>query len=95
MKKTDQCQSVEFSVEGIGVPYRFKIWHIHPNSNVIVIKKNSNILPHLRVGATLTMKYYSPGEGYPEGTRETTIKEISGEEEGRFKGHFLVDLEPL
>ena len=41
------------------------------------------------------MKYYSPGEPYPDGIRETTIKEISREEQGRFKGHFLVDLEPL
>jgi hypothetical protein len=41
------------------------------------------------------MKYYSPGDAYPDGIRETAIKEISREEEGRFKGHFLVDLEPL
>jgi hypothetical protein len=95
MKKLDQHQSVEFSVDGVGVPYRFKIWHIHPHADVILIKKNSNLLPHLRVGAKLKMKYYAPGEAYPEGTRETTIKEISGEEDGRFKGHFLVDLEPL
>jgi len=41
------------------------------------------------------MKYYSPGEAYPDGVGVTTIKEISREEQGRFKGHFLVDLEPL
>jgi hypothetical protein len=94
MKRPEQYQSVEFSVEADGVPYRFRIWHIHPQSNIILIKKNSNILPHLRVGVKLKMKYYSQGEAFPDGTRETTIREISKEENGRFKGHFLVDLEP-
>jgi hypothetical protein len=95
MRRFDQHQSVEFSVDDIGVPYRFRIWHIHPHSNAILIRTDSNILSHLQVGARLKMKYYSPGEAFPDGVRETTIKEISREEEGRFKGHCLVDLEPL
>ena len=95
MKRINQYQSVELSVEGLDLCYRFKIWHIHSRSNVIVVRKDSNILPHLRVGGRLSMKYYYPGEAYPDGARETTIREISREEQGRFKGHFLVDLEPL
>jgi hypothetical protein len=95
MRSLHQHVSVEFSVDDVSVPYRFRIWHIHPHSNVILIRKDSNILPHLQVGARLKMKYYSPGEAFPDGVRETTIKEISREEEGRFKGHCLVDLEPL
>jgi hypothetical protein len=95
MRRLDQQQSVEFSVDGVGVPYRFRIWHIHPHSNVILIRTDSNLLPHLQVGARLKMKYFSPGEAFPDGVRETTIKEITIEEEGRFKGHCLVDLEPL
>lgn len=95
MKRLDQYQSVEFSVDGVGVPYHFRIWHIDPDSNVILIREDSNILPHLRVGARLKMTYYSPGQIYPEGARETAIRGISRDEQGRFKGHFLVDLEPL
>ena len=95
MKRIDQFQSVELSVDGLDLSYHFKIWHINSRSNVIVVRKDSNILPHLRVGGKLNMKYYFPGEAYPNGVRETTIKEISAEEQGRFKGHFLVDLEPL
>ena len=95
MKRLEQYQSVEFSVDGVDAPYCFKIWHIHPRSNVILVRKDSNILPHLRVGGRLKMKYYSSGQAYPDGVKETTIKEISEEEQGRFKGHFLVDLEPL
>ena len=94
MKSLDQYQSVEFSVDGVHVPgHRSRIWHIHPHSNVILIRKDSNIVPHLRVGARLKTKYYFPGKAYPDGARETTIKEISREEQGRFKGHLLVDLE--
>ena len=52
-------------------------------------------MPHLQVGTKLKMKYYFPGEAFPDGIRETKIKEITREEEGRFKGHCLVDLEPL
>jgi len=94
MKRLDQYQSVEFSVGDIGVPHRFRIWHIDSDSSAILIKKDSNILPHLQVGTKLEMKYYSPGAAFPDGAMETTIKQISQEEKGRFKGHFLVDLEP-
>ena len=95
MKRLDQYCSVEFSVDGIGVPYHFRIWHMDPNSNFIVIREDSRILPHLQVGARLKMKYYHPGDVYPEGIKETAIKDISRDEQGRFKGHFLVGLELL
>jgi hypothetical protein len=95
MKRLDQYQSVEFSVDAVGFSYRFRIWHIPPHSNVIVIRKDSRILPHLRAGDTMKMRYYFPGEPFPAGDRETTIKGISSQEQGRFKGHFWVDLELL
>ncbi len=94
MKRLNQYQSVEFSIDGIDDRCRrSRIWHIHPYSNVILIRKDSNIVPHLQVGARLKTKYYFPGMAYPKSARETTIKEISREEQGRFKGHLLVGLE--
>ena len=95
MKRLKQYQSVDLSVDGVDFSYRFRIWHNPPHSNVILIRKDSRILPHLRVGVTLKTQYYCPGEAFPEGVRETTIKEIFREEHGRFKGHFWVGLEPL
>jgi hypothetical protein len=96
MKRLNQHQSVEFSMDGVDVRCRrSRIWHIHQHPNVILIGKDSNIVPHLRVGARLKTTYYFPGKRYPAGARETTIKEISREEQGRFKGHYLVDLEPM
>jgi len=95
MKRLDQYQSVEYSVDGVHAPgRRSRIWHLHPRSNFILISKDSSIAPHLRVGARLKTKYYFPGGEHLDVDRETTIKEISREEQGRFKGHFLVDLEP-
>ena len=94
MEGLDQYQSVEFSVDGLDTLYHFKIWHIHPQSNIILVRNDSSILPHLRVGKSLRVKYYSQGKAFPAGIRETIIREISREEQGRFKGHCLVDLEP-
>ena len=94
MKKLDHYKSVEFSVDSLPVPERrSRIWHIRPQSNFILIRKDSDIAPHLRAGAKLKAKYYFPGSVYHDDIRETTIKEIPVEEQGRFKGHFLIDLE--
>ena len=93
MKSLDQYHSVEIPVSD-SVPYHFRIWHIDPDENVILIKENSNILSHLRVGARFNMRYYSSGDVYPAGIRETAIKEIS-KDDGRFRGHFVVGLELL
>jgi hypothetical protein len=93
VKRLDQYQRVEILLDSVGVPYCFRIWHIHPHSNVILVKEDSDIVAHLQVGGRLKMKYYSPGEAF--GVKETSIKRITREEQGRFKGHFLVDLEPL
>ena len=95
MKRLDHYKTVEFSVDGVHAPgRRSRIWHIHPHSSIILIRKDSNIAPHLRVGAKLKTKYYFPGSAYHDDARETTIQETPAEEQGRFKGHFLIDLEP-
>jgi hypothetical protein len=86
---------VEILLDSVGVPYCFRIWHIHPHSNVILVKEDSDILVHLQVGGRLKMKYCSAGEAFASGVKETTIRGITREEQGRFKGHFLVDLEPF
>jgi hypothetical protein len=95
MKKIDQYHSVEFSVDNMSVPHQFKIWHVEENSMAILVREDSNILPHLRVGERLNMNYYSVNSVYPDMSIETAIKEINRDEQGRFKGHVLVGLELL
>jgi tetratricopeptide (TPR) repeat protein len=60
-----------------------------------LIKENSDILPRLRVGDILEMKYYSASSAYESEPRKTVIREITRDDQGPFKGHYLVGLEIL
>jgi len=50
------------------------------------------VLPHLRVGATLPMKYLPVNPAEPEAVLATRIQQITPEDQGRFKGHIRVGL---
>lgn len=93
-RQGDQYHSVEFSIKGVELPYRFKIWNTSSMSMCVLVKENSAILPRLKVGDTLDMKFYSSESGYPTDSLRTTIRHIT-KDEGRFKGHYLVALEIL
>lgn len=89
----DQYHSVEFSIKGIELPYQFKIWNTAKMSMCVLVKEDSAILPRLKVGDTLDMKFYTRDSGYPTDSLKTTIRHITKDDEGRFKGHYLVALE--
>ena len=90
----DGYHSVEFSIKGIDLPYQFKIWNTANMSMCVLVKEDSAILPRIKVGDTLDMKFYSSESGYPTNSIKTTIRHIS-KDEGRFRGHYLVALEIL
>jgi hypothetical protein len=90
----DPYHSVEFSIKGIELPYQFKIWNTANMSMCVLVKEDSAILPRLKVGDTLDMKFYSGESCYPTNFLKTTIRHIS-KDEGRFRGHYLVALEIL
>ena len=58
-KSVDQYYSVEFSFEGLDVIYQFKIWKTVSTVMSVLVKEDSGILPWLKVGDKLNMKYYS------------------------------------
>jgi tetratricopeptide (TPR) repeat protein len=89
----DQYHSVEVELAGMTYPYQFKIRSNHSSSMCFLIKENSDILPRLRVGDILEMKYYSARSAYVSEPRKTVIREITRDDEGPFKGHYLVGLE--
>lgn len=93
--RTDQYYSAEFFVEGAEVLYQFKIWEAASSLLNVLVNENSQLLPRLKVGDTLDVKYYSNGSGYPSTYRKSAIKHITRSDEGRLKGHFLVGLEIL
>ena len=92
---TDQYHSVEFELAGMIYPYQFKIRSIASRSMCFLIKEDSDILPRLREGDILEMKFYSPGSVHTSEPRKTVIREITRDDQGPFKGHYLVGLEIL
>ena len=92
----DHFHSVEFYIGGRGPAYQFKIWkNVSTMPMCFLVKENSDVLPMLKVGDVLGMKYYSDGSAYPTDYLETEILNITKDDQGPFKGHYLVALELL
>lgn len=94
-KRRGEFHSAEFSIEGLDLPYQFKIWNMASASMCVLVKENSELLPRLRVGDTLNVKYYSNDSTHPFDCQRTTIRHITKNDQGRLKGHYLVGLEIL
>jgi hypothetical protein len=94
-KKVDQYYSVEFSFEALGVIYQFKIWETASTVMSVLVKENSRILPWLKVGDKLNMKYYSTDLVYPIESLNSEICYITKQDQGRLRGHYLVGIEIL
>jgi hypothetical protein len=91
----DRFFSVEFSQKGLNAIYQFKIWNISIKGICILVKEDSALMAHLKVGDVLDMKYYPTDESGPIQQSKTEITHITKDAEGRFKGHFLVGLSIL
>ncbi|HPA14876.1 MAG TPA: PilZ domain-containing protein [Desulfobacterales bacterium] len=89
---TDRYYSVEFSKSGLEFVYQFKIWNISSRGMCILVKEDSVVLDHLKVGDVLKMKYYTTESSSPTKYMKTKIKHITKDEKGRFGGHFWVGL---
>ena len=87
-----QYYSVEIPVIELGVIYQFKIWQTQSMTMSILVKEDSAILPRIKVGDRLNMKYYSVDLTYPYQNLDTEIRDITRQERGRLKGHYLVNL---
>ncbi len=94
-KTPQEYYAVEFSIEGLELPYQFRIWNMASRSMCVLVKEGSDILSRLKVGDTLNMKYYAGGSVVEPEYRTTAIRHITKSEDGRFKGHYLVGLEIL
>lgn len=91
----DQYSSVEISNNNFSFSYHFKLWNIASTSRCILVKENSKILSQLKEGDTINMKYYGCNSLCTAEYRETAIRHINKDDNGRFKGHYLVYLEIL
>jgi hypothetical protein len=92
-KDLHQYYSVEVWIDGLDVPYQFKIWQITSGCAWVLAKKNSDIIPLLKVGDTLNIKCYPANQLFPPECLETMIRYVSMNDNGRFKDHCLIGLE--
>jgi hypothetical protein len=90
--EVDQFYSVELSVSGAEFLYQFKIWNLSDHGVCVVVRDDSDLLNHLKVGNILEMKYCPVDLSDATVQLKTEIKHITKQEEGRFKGHTLVGL---
>lgn len=93
MSRISNFYSVEFATDSPHPVYQFKLWHSEHNNLFLLVKDNSVVLSQLRVGHVLPMKFYSDDALHPTQVRETQIREIVNETQGRFKGHHRIELE--
>ncbi len=91
----DQYYSVEFSVKGLELVYQFKIWNLSQKGMCVLVKEESELLKHIRVGDRMKMKYYPVDLKGPVTLLETEVKHITKDDGGRFKGHYMMGLSIL
>ena len=91
----DEYYSVNFSIDKKPSLFRFLIWDMSLKGMCLLVKEDSDVLNHLKVGQIFNMKYYKRDSSKPAEFLKTEIKHISKDDEGRFKGHYLVGIEIL
>lgn len=90
--QVERYYSVEFRASNFGFLYRFKIWDMSSKGMCVLVREDSDVLKHIKVGEILKMKYYTNDLSSQPENLKTEIKHITKEEQGRFKGHYLVGL---
>ena len=88
----DKYYSVQFMLNGVGPTYLFKLRDISSNGLCILVKEESSVLKHLKVGDILTMEFKPPELTGSSKILKTQIKHLSKGKDGRFMGHYLVGL---
>lgn len=92
VRDLSQYYCVEINVR-VGLVYQFKIWRHDSAFMSVLVRKDSEFLSYIEVGARFNIKYYSRDVLYPYQDLDTEVKGISFQESGRIRGHYLVALE--
>lgn len=90
--ESSKYHSVELQIEGLTFPYQFKLRKNSSKSMHFIVHENSDVLRGLQVGKTFDMKYYSDDFFRTAKVIKTEIMNISKVHEGKFRGHYVVDL---
>ncbi len=84
--------SVEFSLQGVNYLHQLKIWNLAKSSMSVLVRKDSEIIGFLKVGDIIKMKDYRTDMFLPAELLDTEIRNITKEDEGRYKGHYIINL---
>ena len=88
----EEYYSVEFSISGVEMTYLFKIWNISTKGLCVLVRPDSDLLKHLRVGETIRMKFWRDDGSKQADFINTKIHHITKDDTGKFRGHCLVGL---
>jgi hypothetical protein len=91
----DQYSSVEFSTSKVEPNYQFKIRDVSSSGLCILVKDGSAVLNQLQVGDVMDMKYYQVKRSERPELIRTEIKHITRDDQGRYKGNYLVGLSAI
>lgn len=92
-KKMNRWYSVLFSLRGDDHTYRSKVWDKATSSMHLLIEEPSDLIPRLKVGDTVNMRYYSTDPRNPSEYLEASVQHITKRDQGRLKGHYLIGLD--
>lgn len=96
-KQTESLQpnyfSVEFPLKATQPIYQFKLRQSAQNTFFLLVKNGSDIVSQLKVGHILPMKYYCEDTAHTSDVLNTQIVEIIKETNGRFRGHYRIELD--
>jgi hypothetical protein len=87
-----EFESVEVTFDGIECSHQFRIWNGEPCAMFVLVKHSSEIKDRFKVGEVIKMKYYTNDSDCRTKMMDTKIQQIIKEEQGRFRGHYVVGL---
>ena len=91
----ERYYSVQFSKPELEAIYQFKIRNISKKGMCILVREDSDVIKHLQVGDILDMQFFPSEQTEPIEYSKTEIKHITKDDQGRFKGHYLIGLTKL
>ena len=91
---TKKFHSVEMKLGALPI-YLFKLKEVSSNGACFMVKEESAILKHLKVGQLLNMRYHTDNEMEPPEVFRSEIKHITKALENPYKGHYAVGIRLL
>jgi hypothetical protein len=86
----DQFYSVEIAIPDLIGRYKFKLRDISTSGIGIIVKDDSLLLNHLKIGNILNLLFSPPSRTAVPEMLKTRIAHITKCETGRYKGHHIV-----